>query len=369
MEENNSLFTKLRNKFKNADIKTLIKTLTLFFGIVLIVLMTVAHVGLDPNQLDLSDWISKTILMIGISIFGIIMGELIGSDKQMADTKGLYQTSMRNYKNIHDAIKPISLYFNEFLLWYTKKEMYNAKITYLLDNGLTDAEEIIKYVSLEDLEELEKHPLKYEDDIIIRQKTKEQIKHINYVLSGKINIKAKPSSYYLNAYHNISSYSQLSVGTHIEHKETFNKVFGRTFKIISSVFISAVLAMVTVQDFMSGGDVSAWVDLTIRITTVFTCFFSGWLTACIDVKLKAQLVQHKTEILETFSNSYETKEFVPTNYKNLAREEYNQYIDELEKQKEEPIINDLKNREIIEEETKEIGDLKEENNDGNTNIE
>lgn len=369
MENNQGFFARLKNKLKNQDLKTLIKTLTLFFGLLLIILMTVAHVVLDPNKLDFNSWLSKTVLMIGISIFGIIMGELIGADKQMADINGLYQTSLREYKKIHSTIKPISLYFNEFLLWFTKKELYNAKVTYLLDNGLTEADDILQYVTLDDLEELEKHPIKYGDDVIIRQKTKEQIKHIQVVLSGKINIKAKPASYYLNAYHNISSYSQLSIGAHIENKEIFNKLFGRTFKIVSSVFISAILAMVTVQDFMNGGDVSAWVDLATRITTLCTCFFSGWLTACIDVKLKAQLVQHKTEILETFSKSYETKEFVPTNYKDLAREEYNQYIDELEKQKEEPIINDLKNREIIEEEAKEIGDLKEEDNDGNSDTE
>lgn len=346
-EQENGLFYRIKTKIKNADIKSIIKVLTLIFGLGLIILMTIAHVILDPSKMDFNTWLSKTILMVAISIFGIVMGELIGADKQMSAPNGLYQQTLKEYNIVEEKIRSITIYFNDFLIWFKEKETKAKIINYLIDNGITDAKQVIDNVKLEDLEELSKHPIKYDNDVIVRQKTLDQIKIIRNVLEGKIYIKAQPSSYYLSAYDNDTSSSQLEVGKYLNNKIKLNKTFGRVFKIVSSVFISAVWAMISVQEFMNAEDVSAWVDLVLRITTLFTCLFSGWLTAVIDVKLKAQIIKNKINVLDIFNNAYASKEFIPLNYENLALAEYEKYIE------------DTKQNDVIEDETQK-GDIENE---------
>lgn len=318
---------RFKYKLKNADLKTLLKAVVLLFGVGIIVLMTVVHVELQPEKFDFYSWLTKTILLIGISVFGILMGESIGKDKQMANPNGIYQRSLAEYDSALDKVKPILLYFNDFLTWYRAKETEKKEIDFLLNNGIKDAKLIVKNIDKIDLEELKNHPIKIEDNgQVILKKTEEEIEIIKEVESGNVVVKSYSSAYYMSAFETHKGKSDLEVPFQLDKDIKFNKRFSRTFKIVSFMAVSLIMGMLGVKDLMQGNDLMAWWDLGIRIFTMFSCLFSGWGTAIIDVRLQALKIKNKISILEKFNMAYSTREFVPTDYQDLARAEYEKYI-------------------------------------------
>ena len=86
---------------------------------------------------------------------------------------------------------------------------------------------------------------------------------------------------------------------------------------------------------MSGNNAQAWLNLTARLTAFVTSFCSGWATSVIDVKIRAQVLENKTEILRGFQSCIDKKEFTPKTYEELAKAQY----EAEEKAREEAIKN------------------------------
>ena len=75
---------------RKIDIKHAVKVFTLMWGLLLIILMTITNVGID-RTFDFINWLSNSLIIFGIMVFGLLMGESTGKDKQMQKTDGLYQ--------------------------------------------------------------------------------------------------------------------------------------------------------------------------------------------------------------------------------------------------------------------------------------
>lgn len=321
-----SFIEKLKERFKRYNVKTLLKFMTLLWAVALIVLMTLAHVGLDPENMDFNTWLSKAVLMIGISIFGLVMGEGIGRDKQMGDPNGLFQRNMAQYNEVREQIRKNEMCFGDFLNDYRIKETEKKKLNYLMNNGVEKAEEVLKYIQLSDLDELAQHPIKLENGTIIRQLGEEQIKAIKKVLKGKIIVEASNNAYYLSAYSHNTETSILEVGSSLDKAIKSNLSFNRTFKLLTSILFSLIWAMVTVDDFISGDNIAAWVDLISRLMTLFSCLFSGLSSARIDVKLKAKQLENKYIILRQFKESCDSGLVNKVSYEEKAKQEYETYL-------------------------------------------
>lgn len=325
-----SLLERIKKKFKNTDLKVILRLGTFVLGMLFIIITAIVHVGWDPNNIDVNQLISRILIMICISVFGILMGESFGTDKQKSKVDGLYQNTLRKYNTAISLVDSIKLYFADFLMWYRAKETYNKQVAYLLNNEVLEAKEIVEHMKLEQLEELGQHAIQLENSKFVRAKNEEQIQAIKKVLEGKIFVKSPDSTYYLNAFTNVKTGSELEYGQHIDKAIKSNKTFQRTFKIATSLIFSIVMAGITVGEFMKKDDVGAWVDLVMRLLMLITCLYSGWLTAVIDVNLQSQKLANKTNIIEKFRIAYTTKEFVPTDYQDLARMEYEQYVSQNE---------------------------------------
>lgn len=323
-----SFFEKIKRKFKNTDLKVILRFATFILGLLFIIITAIVHVGWSPDIIDVNQLISRILIMICISVFGILMGESFGIDRQKSKADGLYQNTLRKYNNALSLIDSIKLYFADFLMWYRAKETYNKQVAYLLNNEVLEAKEIVEHMKLEQVEELKHHAIQLENGKCVRAKNEDQIQAITKVLEGKIFVKSPDSTYYLNAFTSVKTGSELEYGQHIDKAIKSNKTFQRTFKILTSLIFAIVWAGITVGEFMKKDDVGAWVDLVMRLLMLVTCLYSGWLTAVIDVNLQSQKLSNKTNIIEKFRVAYNSKEFIPTDYEDLARIEYEQYMEQ-----------------------------------------
>ena len=324
MSEQQDFATRMKKAF---TMKKAIKALTIVGGLALIVFMTVANVTLDPTKTSWATWLTNALIMVGIMVFGLVMGESVGTDRQTEKRGGLYQTNMGLFYQAKEAISDIAIYFPQFFLWYRETERYNKRINFLMENGFEYAwaKAIIDNLEIDDLPRLTREAVCYERNgkkVIIKRIGQEKEEAVRKVLDGSIAIDSPSYSYYLSANAHDNKQYTLEQAKEISKSIRINKGANRALKILSSLFISAIWAMVTVNDFMDGGSAQAWLNLISRITSFVTSFSSGWATSVVNVKLEALRLENKTTVLKNFRACVDKKEFSPRSYEEEAQAEW-----------------------------------------------
>lgn len=322
--------SKLTERLKKVNAKKAIRAFTLGFFVILIVLASVASWGFN-DEFVLEVWIANSLLLTGIAIVGILTGESSGADRQTEMPNGLFQRNLKEYEDNISIIENIRVYFAQFLIWYEKRELRNKQIRYLQNTGkINKAELVIDYIKREDLIELALHPIKKEkangEAIYIDQMNQEQIESIKYVFDGKIVMNTSNANYYLDAFEDSDCESDLEQGKKIDHDRKRNKMFNRIFKIVTALFVSLIWALMTAKEFMSGDNLTAWINLVSRIAALLTGILSGWMTSVTDVKLLSAKLKNKTKILKAFKSSFDNQVFIPVDENDLAKKHYQEYI-------------------------------------------
>ena len=309
---------------KSFTMKKAIKLLTIVGGLALIVFMTVANVTLDPTHVNWQTYLTNSLILVGIMVFGLVMGESVGDDRQTEKRGGLYQTNLGLYHEAKESISEIEIYFEQFYLWFKEKSSISKRVDFLVDNGFDQAwaKAIVDCITLDDIDRLTKQSVAVERNgkkIIVKRIAVEQAEAVRAVLNGSVKVNAPSYSYYLSAYGKATRSYVLEQEREITKDIRINKGAGRGLKIISSLAISALWAMVTVNDFMDGDSAQAWLNLISRITSFITSFSSGWGTSVVNVKLQALLLENKATVLKYFRDCTDKKEFTPKTYEEEAR--------------------------------------------------
>lgn len=309
---------------KAFTMKKAIKLLTIVGGLLLIVFMTVANVTLDPSKTSWTTWATNALIMVGIMVFGLVMGESVGTDKQTERKGGLYQTNMGLFYQAKEAVSDIAIYFSQFFLWYKDHERYDKRLDYLMENGFEYAwaKAIVDCLGVDDVERLTKESILFEKNgkkIIIKRIGEDKAEAVRKVLDGSIAIDSPSYSYYLSANAHDNKKYTLEQAKEITKSIRLNKGVNRVLKIGTSLFVSALWAMVTVNDFMDGESAQAWLNLISRITSFVTSFSSGWATSVVNVRLEALRLENKASVLKAFRSCVDKKEFVPKSYEEEAK--------------------------------------------------
>ena len=129
-------FDEFGEKVKSIDIKKVVKTLTLLFGLILIIFISFFDAKFDFTNIDWERWIARTTVLVGIMIFGILMGSSTGSDIQKEKVGGLYQNKCIEYNAIREIIRPIEDFFSSWWLFFKERKLVEKKIDYLIDNQI-----------------------------------------------------------------------------------------------------------------------------------------------------------------------------------------------------------------------------------------
>ena len=335
---------------KGITTKKLIKGGAVFFGFALIIFMTFFDAIIDPSKLNISTWLTNSLTVLAIMVFGILMGESVGQDTQQEKVNGLYQNSCNDYLAIREAIREIDTFFSQWWIKHKERRLREKKVDYLVSNQFDTqvANTIVKYIEKSDLvkgkyifdesKPYEKIYLKEIDNgkkIPFKKLDQEQLDIVKTIFSIKLD--TFEPDYYLSLFDEDLSTNDAEKGKKIANRITKTKVVKKATKIISSLAISAVWGMLTIREFIDGGGdadaqrKAAWLNLISRITSLITSFASGYSTSVINVKLQSRAIQNKTDILTLYKNESEKKIFVPETYEQmLARElkEQEQYEQE-----------------------------------------
>lgn len=350
MESEKTIIEKAQEK--GITVKKLIKGFALVFGVLLIIFMSFFDAIIDPKKLTLSTWLTNTLTMLAIMVFGIIMGESVGKDAQQEKIGGLYQNSCQEYNEVREHIRAIDTYFTQWWLKHKEKRLKEKKIDYLISNQFDTsvATAIVRFIDKDDLlvgkliydeskpyEKIYVKELESGKKVPFKKLHNEEIEIVKKIFS--ITLDTFEPDYYLSLFDEDISTNDAETGKKIAKRISQTKVLKKVIKISTSVVISLVWGMITVKEFIDAesGDVdaqrkSAWLNLFSRITSLITSFASGYSTSVINVKLQSKAVQNKTDILTLYKNEYEKKIFVPETYEEMIKrelEEQEQYEKEL----------------------------------------
>ena len=326
---------------KGITTKKLIKGGAVFFGFALIIFMTFFDAIIDPKKLQLSTWLTNSLTVLAIMVFGIIMGESVGQDTQQEKVGGLYQNSCNEYLAIRESIRQIDTFFSQWWIKHKERRLREKKIDYLVSNQFDTqvANAIVRYIEKGDLvkgkliydenrafekiyvketDNNEKKPFKKLDN--------EQAEIVKHIFS--ITLDTFEADYYLSLFDEDLSTNDVEKGKKIANRITKTKIIKKATKIIGSLAISAVWGMLTIREFIdsSGANAdaqrkAAWLNLISRITSLITSFASGYSTSVINVKLQSRAIQNKTDILTLYKNETEKKIFVPETYEQMIERE------------------------------------------------
>ena len=332
MEQNQQQQPKIETNFitkKNITAKKLIKATTLIMGLVLIVFMTVSNIVFEPDKLNFFTWFTNSLISTGIMVFGLLMGESVGHDRQSENPKGLYQRNLKSYNAFRQTIDNIELYFSQFFLWFKEKELIKKKIDWLVNNSFDGqwAKMLVLHAKKQDMvigklikgDEQEKVYIT-DEGFKLKKIANDQVEIVKKIFDIKLN--TPEYSYFLTAFDSKSNGGVLEQGTSLKKQIKSDKRFNRALKIVSALFISLVWGMATVSDFTDdNARTQAWFNLMSRLTALSTSLVSGWSSSILTVKTEAEMIENKQRVLKYFKQTYESGEFKVLTYEEEVEKE------------------------------------------------
>ena len=334
-------------KIKNLNFKKLARGFAILWMLAFIVVMTITNVGIDP-EFNWLKWLGNAMILFGITVFGIYIGESIGVDFQKEKTEynakgnvigGLYQKNLYEYNVFRKAIDGIIIYFPVFYDWLVPQRLDSKQINFLIMNDVNakKARNIVRYCGSDDLWALKQGAIKKIVDgkeIYIDKLQAHEIEPVEEVLNGRIKLELSGCSYYLQAFATSNQRDILEEGEGYRKARSFNRKSNRAIRLVSGAVISLGLGILTVNDFMRAGEAQAWMNLVTRITNLVTSLLSGWLSGATDVKIEANSIENKTDVLKLFKSAYDKRMFERYDEDEKARKHWEQQEEEKEKLKE-----------------------------------
>ena len=340
-------------KVKSIDIKKVVKTLVMAFGIILIIFISFFDMKFDFENIDWERWIARTTVLVGIMIFGILMGNSTGSDIQKEKTVydednklvgGLYQLKCAEYEDIRKKIKDKEDSFSSWWLYFKERKLIEKKIDYLIDNqvDMRLAKLMVKHLDKDDFvvgkmiydpsNEHEKIYVKeLEDGKNIKFKKIKKEEADEYIKIFSFQLDTYSESYYLSLYDNGDiKTNDAELGKKLAEKIKKDRRNAMILKIVSSLVISIAWSALTVYDFLDEGGASAvkqaWINLLTRFTALITSYISGFSTSVVNVRDQARAIENKAQILSIFDSDIESKKFVPETYEESIEREYQEQL-------------------------------------------
>ena len=322
----------------NEKLTKLLSKKTIYFsvlviGFIFVILITIFGVEYNSEKFNFETWLSNTLITTAIAVFGIVIGELFSIDRQMENATGLYQKNLKRYNDIWEEVKLKTIHFSQFYVWYSKRELREKKINYLIVNNIPieSIENIMNYLSIDEVDKLLTQPLKIEvkenDFVYFSKLDKSQVATIKKVLNGEVKLDAPPSAYFLSAFATSNCKSHLETGRELDRAISINKKVVKTMKIITSLIISILWATLTVNEFMKLNDIQAWVNLLARIFALGSGFLTGFMSGVADVVFKARKLDNKVIVLETFLSCLNDGLFTAQDTQEVAKKEFEKYVE------------------------------------------
>ena len=315
--------SKLSKIITKAFTKTTLSLAMLVVGLAVVVILSVAQFALDFEHFNFSQWLSNSLLLTGILIIFMVIGESF-KNTIMERPNGKYQYSLKTYREVRKAITDIVPYFGDYHIDYREKTLKNKKITLITNAGIAQAREIVENLTINQIELLDHQPMEV-NGIEFFTITPEQKKIILKVLENT-RIGLTTTVYYLSEYNTYNVETDQDLPEKIQRKKTAFRWSGRIVRVVLGLSCSLLFAALTAND-----DWQSWYNLFSRIFTAISGLGTGYAIAYGINSFEIEDLEVKTTFLEIFQKSIELKTWVPLSH----HEKFVKQMEEFKKKEEE----------------------------------
>ena len=354
--ENRSTFEKQPNNFLKKVKSTFSKAkMSRYIGLLAVIVATVVlslwQVGWNPEKIGWETFFANTSLLLFLGIYGIFFGENEGHNLFKNMITGVYQTTRDAFLNVVDKIteKSYTDALPDYITWRYQKDYENECEMKLLAVRLFD--KTILDLSDEQIEELRRHPIEVGTDKHYSRISEEQYKVISDIRSGRVFVDyIEDYNFYLVEENSSSEQMVTRVKRTNKRKEKISWQ-QRLTRVLMIGIVAFILAGFFRKVAENGGDPNveaeaqfqAIRDLVSRISCLVVSIASGFNTARLLNMEDVFVLKYKTSYDEVFYCCMENKTFIPINYQEKAKAEFEKFKKEEEEAKNNVITPEIAN--------------------------
>lgn len=308
--------------------------MSILFGLVLVVILTIFSTGLDPSQWGSREFLSDLAINSAILIMFMVGGIGLGSDYARNNITGLYNVSYQEYIAKRGEIDPYVGDFNPWADEFYERKLRQMRKDYLISKGIRQADLIL------DLDRLDAMKLGKPQTLIVNgvehhflSLTEEQVEEVGKVFEGKVSMNRLDDQFFLTAFGKAEQGNDYKAAGLAKRRKTERFVASLAFKLVMSFGLTLILTGLVV-DSVSGEDTAEIVTKLIsRLVTAMTSTSWGFMTGSDLVKDEIPTLVFKTTSLGLFLNEIKSGQFKPKSAEELAKKQ----IEEAKKAEEEAI--------------------------------
>lgn len=354
MENNESVVveSKFKKNLKSIFNKRKISNaFTYLMIIAMIVVFSLWSIGWDPRKIGWSVFLVNLAILVFIAVVAIFLGESEGESFFKSLITGAYQASREIYLKILDKVivRGYTDMLPEYLSWRYEKD-YTYACYQLLTSKEIKNKRILDLTD-DEVESLRYEPIKkvWEEDSLYPNKvdyfsklSEEQYLVVVAIRKGQVKVDyIEDYNYYLTD--SVGEESEQLV-TRIKNTEKRKlKILWRerASKLILLFLFSIIGAGIFFDEQGEGEHAQAIGNLVQRLSVFATSFFAGFNAKRITNQADVVVLKHKTRYLEVFVTSIEKGHFVPTDYEEQARLDYEKHEKEKKAAAEKVIIPEV----------------------------
>lgn len=367
MEENEQVrkpddFKKIAKSFISRA--KLSRYLGLIFVILATVILSLWQVGWDPAKIGWQSFVANTSLLLFLGVYGLFFGENEGFTFFKSIITGIYQATQKKFNEVVKKIKERAYVdaLPDYISWRYQKDYENTCKMKMLSVRLFDND--ILNLTDEQIETLRNQPISLDNGGYYSQLSEKQYQVVRDIKDGKIFVDyIDDYNFYLVTDNTDGKQLVTRVKETNKRKEkiSWQQRLSRIFIILLGALIIAGFVFKLTQAVDPGtmtpeeikaaeealrqSRVQAVKDLLSRLACLVVSIASGFNTARLLNLEDVFVLKYKESYDSVFVGCMENKTFVPINYKEKAKRDYEEYV-----KKQEEAKNKVVNPDIVEEE-------------------
>lgn len=312
---------------KYKDKRIILAVFAILIAVVIICISSFLPLLLDPSKFLTIEFLTNSMITVAIVIFGTIACLIIGQIANEGKATSKISVAKADFRETLATIKNFN-YFSQWVRNVLQVNDYNEiKKSILIKNGITIYKDY-SYLDLtiEEIKALEGKSQKFGDKFYASL-TKEQVKCLLHIKSGKIKAHFVEPVYYL-AINNKDTNKTISERSGNEsNKKTSLVMLSLGSKIVLTILVTMVFASLVPNDQASEGANlgSQFYTMFARLFTLLTSAFMGYKVGCEINDIDASFLELKTIVLKMYLSD---KTFTPLTEEEMAKAQYIQRVKE-----------------------------------------
>lgn len=311
---------------KYKDKRIILAVFAILIAVVIICISSFLPLLIDPSKFLTIEFLTNTMITIAIVIFGTIACLIIGQISNETKSNSKFSIAKNEFKETLSTIKNFN-YFSQWVRKVLQVNDYNEiKKNILIKNGITIYNDY-SYLDLtiEEIKSLEGKSQKFGEHFYASL-TKEQVKCLLNIKSGKIKLHFVEPVYYLTINNRDTNKTISERSGNEGNKKTALVMLSLGSKIVMTILVAMVFAsLVPNTDANTGSIATQFYTMFSRLFTLLTSSFMGYKVGCEMNDIDASFLELKTIVLKMYLAD---KTFTPLSEEEMAKAQYIQRVKE-----------------------------------------